>query len=161
MKEGRSREQEKRWPGMPIGKKLVFLTDPGEEELEIELLCRVLFLIIDSTHRKMGSFGSHGHIMNFSTCRARVIRWPVGRIVHSNSHASQTKTRGQQRDCLGLDHPELHLNLWLWRLGLSLDHDFKMPGSPSSVVGTLTVLPAVSLPYLLLPPVGLRFYFPR
>lgn len=38
MKEGRSREQEKRWPGMPIGKKLVFLTDPGEEELEIELL---------------------------------------------------------------------------------------------------------------------------
>lgn len=66
---------------MPIGKKLVFLTDPGEEELEIELLCRVLFLIIDSTHRKMGSFGSHGHIIHFSTCRARVIRWPVGRIV--------------------------------------------------------------------------------
>lgn len=96
---------------MPIGKKLVFLTDPGEEELEIELLCRVLFLIIDSTHRKMGSFGSHGHIIHFSTCRARVIRWPVGMIVHSNSHASQTKTRGQQRDCLGLDHPELHLNL--------------------------------------------------
>lgn len=48
---------------------------------------------------RVDMFGSHGHIMNFSTCRARVIRWPVGRIVHSKSHASQTKTRGQQRDC--------------------------------------------------------------
>lgn len=48
---------------------------------------------------RVDMFGSHGHIMNFSTCRARVIRWPVGRIVHSNSHASQTKTRGQERDC--------------------------------------------------------------
>lgn len=48
---------------------------------------------------RVDMFGSHGHIMNFSTCRARVIRWSVGRIVHSNSHASQTKTRGQQRDC--------------------------------------------------------------
>ena len=40
---------------------------------------------------RVDMFGSHGHIMNFSTCRARVIRWPVGRIVHSNSHASQTR----------------------------------------------------------------------
>lgn len=48
---------------MPIGKKLADLgLDPGEEELEIELLCLlVLFLIIDSTHRRMGSFGiGHG-----------------------------------------------------------------------------------------------------
>ena len=37
---------------------------------------------------RVDMFGSHGHIMNFSTCHARVIRWPVGRIVHSNSHAS-------------------------------------------------------------------------
>lgn len=41
---------------------------------------------------------------------------------------------------LDLDRPELHLNLWLWRLGLSLDHDFKMwmvisiPGSSLSIV---------------------------
>lgn len=27
---------------------------------------------------------------------------------------------------LDLDHPEPHLNLWLWRLGLSLDHDSKI-----------------------------------
>lgn len=48
---------------MPIGKKLADLgLDPGEEELEIELLClRVFFRIIDSTHRKMGSLGiGHG-----------------------------------------------------------------------------------------------------
>lgn len=28
---------------------------------------------------RVDMFGSHGHIMHFSTCRARVIRWPVGR----------------------------------------------------------------------------------
>jgi hypothetical protein len=32
------------------------------------------------------------------------------------------------------------------------------PGPPSSVVGTLTVLPAVSLPYLPLPSVGPLIY---
>lgn len=35
------------------------------------------------------------------------------------------------------------------------------PGPPSSVVGTLTVLPTVSLPYLPLPPVGPLMYFKR
>lgn len=92
---------------------------------------------------RVDMFGSHGHIMNFSTCRARVIRWPVGRkqsnqLTYFPNQDSGATARLLNR--LDLDHPELNKNLWLWRLRLSSDHDFKMPGSLFRAGSSLSIV---------------------